>query len=115
MKSKITCKICGTEHTATARHFPAALYEREGGVPKIVGYVCFKCDRNNRRANFIKEHGIKNAAGERMSDAIRRKAEELKKKLLFVSKVTPKKENPRLLDRIKNRFQGRTRINKGVK
>jgi len=36
---KLRCRQCGTEHKATARHFPIMLE----GPAGIQGYLCLKC------------------------------------------------------------------------
>jgi len=44
---KLRCRQCGTEHKATARHFPVMLEGHAG----IQGYLCLKCamGRGRRR------------------------------------------------------------------
>lgn len=66
---KLRCRQCGTEHKATARHFPIMLEGiREifsgkgkkrvflGTEPAAVGYLCWKCSRGHGRRISRKRH-----------------------------------------------------------
>jgi len=112
MSYKLRCLICKTEHKATAKNFPLVFYERRevfegkgkdrkslGIKPVVVGHGCKKCDRTHRRNTFIKQHGIKNEPGQSMSEAIRRKADELKLQNRIIHQDKPKEKG---WDKIKN-------------
>jgi len=128
MVFKLHCKICGDEHKATSKHFPIALYERRevfegkgknkkslGIRPVLVGYACSKCIQKHELSQFIKEHNIKPGSGQRLMDAVRKKAEELKLKRIPVNRIKPTQEKPRFWQRLKDRFPIRTRIKKEAK
>ena len=93
MSYKLRCKICGDRHKNTSENFPVALYERQevfegkgrnkkslGIRPVVVGYGCKKCVGKHERSEFIKQHSIKPAPGQRIGDAIKEKIAELKLK-----------------------------------
>jgi hypothetical protein len=90
MGLKLRCKICGAEHKATNKKFPFAFYEQRevfegkgknrkslGVKPVLVGYGCKKCVGKHERSEFIKQHSIKPAPGQRMIEAVRNKIKEL--------------------------------------
>jgi hypothetical protein len=96
MKLKLQCKICGGQHAATEKNFPVAfrefqeVFEGKGKKRKsighqqvITGYGCRWCVEKHAVRQFIKQHNIKPRHGQRLMDAVRNKAEELKKAAKF--------------------------------
>lgn len=120
MSHKLRCKICGEEHKNTSKNFPVAFYERQevfegkgknkkslGIQPVLVGYGCKKCVGKHERSEFIKQHSIKPAPGQRMIDAIRNKIDVLKtapKHRIVPPAATKPKSGAKVKNWIKERF-----------
>lgn len=117
MKAKLRCKFCGGEHSATQKHFPIVLYGQQevfkgkgknkkslGIKSVVVGYVCFKCVGKHKRSEFIKEHSIKPAPGQRMTDAIKNKIRDLKMMPEHPTKRIKPKSGFKVKDWIKKKF-----------
>ena len=106
------CRICGDTHKLTVENFPLELWlpptDKKGnripGEPVFSGRACKKCDHKNRRAEFIKQYGIRAEGGRGLDHAIREKEKELKFKSKIVKEISPKQENQGFFQRIKNKL-----------
>lgn len=119
---KLRCKICGKEHENTSEKFPIVLlaekiiYEGKGENKKPVGkrkepigYICKWCLNKRNKQEFIQQHNIKAAPGERIRDAIVKKSDELKlAQTRRVIKIKPKKVGifKKITSKIFNRRRG---------
>ena len=105
------CRICGEMHKLNAKNFPLELWlpptDKKGnripGEPVFSGRACRKCDRKDRRDKFIKEYGVRPKKGQKLNDAIRDKAQELKIKSKIVRDRAPDKKQG-LFQRIQSRL-----------
>ena len=84
MAQYLVCMACRDRHQATRRNFPLKLYGKQQEKPRgqkvIVGYICKKCYGKKKRQDFIEKLKIKPAKGQSISQAIKQKIEEMRKK-----------------------------------
>ena len=121
---RFRCKFCGESHQAKEKHFPIELKEklpvymgkaknrRQTGELKhqTTGYACKKCWRKHRISQFIKEHNIKQLPGQRMIDAIRKKAQEVndaKTKRIVLDGTKSLEQRTGLIGWLKDKIKGK--------